>query len=91
MSWEFLTLLSITVVRQMPQFWLEYRSRGTPVLRATGTRSTIAMFALYIVIWMASLLAALISTPGLPAIVLGGALLLIGTVARFVALAQLAQ
>ena len=89
MSWEFIAFLGITLVRQVPQFWLEYKSRGTRVIRATGIRSTVAMFALYFGIWIPSLVVLLFTTPGVLLVGLGTALLVVGTGARFVALAQL--
>ena len=89
MSWELLVFLSITIVRQIPQFWLEFRAKGTKVLHDSGSRSTLVMFGVYIAIWVVALVMVALDTPGTLALSAGLALLGIGVCIRFVALAQL--
>ncbi|MCH9036740.1 MAG: isoprenylcysteine carboxylmethyltransferase family protein [Chloroflexi bacterium] len=89
MTWEFWTFLSITSVRQAPQFWLELRSRGVRILHSSGSRSTLAMFVLYLAIWITTLVYLAFSDPRPAPVIAGGCLLVLGTGMRFAALGQL--
>ena len=89
MTWEFWTFLSITSVRQAPQFWLECRSRGVRILHSSEFRSTLAMFVLYLAIWITALVYLAFSDPRPAPVIVSGCLLVLGTGLRFVALGQL--